>query len=449
LKIRKITDNAEIFLLLKSEKLHKMKYLQIDSQLFINNRKKFISKLKENTLAIFNSNDIMPTNADGTMPFKQNNDLFWLSGVDQEESVLVIFPKNNDEKEILFLKKTSELIAIWEGEKLTKEEALKTSGVTSVYWLSEMEEKLSDLISKCDGIYLNKNIHSRSASKVQTRDDRFRNMISEKYDKEILESAPIMHELRSIKSDIEISLLQNACNITEKGLRRILPFINPGIMEYEIEAELMHEFLRNRSAGFAYQPIIGSGRNSCVLHYIENNKQCKDGDILLMDFGAEYANYASDLTRTVPVNGKFSDRQKAVYNAVLHVMKEATKMLVPGTMFKEYNKEVGKIMELELIKLGLLDKHDVLKQDPKNPLFKKYFMHGTSHYLGLDVHDVGGFDWPMKEGMVFTCEPGIYILEEELGIRLENDILVTANGPDDLMKNIPIESDEIEELMNS
>ena len=425
-----------------------MKYLHIDSQLFINNRREFSKKLKENTLAIFNSNDIMPTNADGTIPFRQNNDLFWLSGVDQEESVLVVFP-NNNEKEILFLKETSELIAIWEGAKLTKEEALNTSGISAVYWLSEMEEKLEDLISKCDGIYLNKNIHSRAASKVQTRDDRFRNMISGKYNKEILEVAPIMHELRSIKSDTEISLLQNACNITEKGLRRILPFINPGVMEYEIEAELMHEFLRNRSTGFAYEPIIGSGRDSCVLHYIENNKQCKDGDILLMDFGAEYANYASDLTRTVPVNGRFTKRQKAVYNSVIHVMKEATKMLVPGTMFKEYNKEVGEVMESELIKLGLLDKHDVLKQDPKNPLFKKYFMHGTSHYLGLDVHDVGNFDWPMKEGMVFTCEPGIYILEEELGIRLENDILVTADGPNDLMKNIPIESDEIEDLMNS
>mgnify|MGYP005637811297 FL=1 len=425
-----------------------MKYLHIDSQLFINNRREFSKKLKENTLAIFNSNDIMPTNADGTIPFRQNNDLFWLSGVDQEESVLVVFP-NNNEKEILFLKETSELIAIWEGAKLTKEEALNTSGISTVYWLSEMDEKLEELISKCDGIYLNKNIHSRAASKVQTRDDRFRNMISGKYNKEILEVAPIMHELRSIKSDTEISLLQNACNITEKGLRRILPFINPGVMEYEIEAELMHEFLRNRSTGFAYQPIIGSGRDSCVLHYIENNKQCKDGDILLMDFGAEYANYASDLTRTVPVNGRFTKRQKAVYNSVIHVMKEATKMLVPGTMFKEYNKEVGEVMESELIKLGLLDKHDVLKQDPKNPLFKKYFMHGTSHYLGLDVHDVGNFDWPMKEGMVFTCEPGIYILEEELGIRLENDILVTADGPDDLMKNIPIESDEIEDLMNS
>ena len=425
-----------------------MKYLQIDSQLFINNRKKFSSKLKENTLAIFNSNDIMPTNADGTIPFRQNNDLFWLSGVDQEESVLVVCP-NNKEKEILFLKETSELIAIWEGAKLTKEEALNTSGISAVYWISEMEEKIEELISKCDGIYLNKNIHSRAASKVQTRDDRFRNMISEKYNKEILEVAPIMHELRSIKSDTEISLMQNACNITEKGLRRILPFINPGVMEYEIEAELMHEFLRNRSTGFAYQPIIGSGRDSCVLHYIENNKECKDGDILLMDFGAEYANYASDLTRTIPVNGKFSDRQKSVYNSVLHVMKEATKMLTPGTIFKQYNKEIGNIMESELIKLGLLDKHDVLKQDPEKPLFKQYFMHGTSHYLGLDVHDVGNFDWPMKEGMVFTCEPGIYILEEELGIRLENDVLVTSNGPDDLMKNIPIEAEEIEDLMNS
>ena len=242
--------------------------------------------------------------------------------------------------------------------------------------------------------------------------------------------------------------MQNACNITEKGVRRILPFIKPGVTEYEIEAELMHEFLRNRSAGFAYQPIIGSGRDSCVLHYIENNKECKDGDILLMDFGAEYANYASDLTRTVPVNGRFSERQKAVYNSVLHVMKEATKMLTPGTIFKEYNQEVGRIMESELIKLGLLDKYDVMKQDPKKPLFQKYFMHGTSHYLGLDVHDVGNFDWTMKEGMVFTCEPGIYILEEELGIRLENDILVTKDGPNDLMKNIPIEADEIEDLMN-
>ena len=426
-----------------------MKYLQIDNQLFIENRKSFASKLKANTLAILNSNDVMPTNADGTIPFRQNNDLFWLSGVDQEESVLLIYPDNKEGKEILFLKETNAHIAIWEGAKLDKQKALVTSGITNIYWLSEMESKLEELIGKCDGIYLNKNIHSRSASEVETRDDRFRKMISEKYNKEILEVAPIMHELRSIKSETEIALMQNACNITEKGVRRILPLIKPGIMEYEIEAELMHEFLRNRSSGFAYQPIIGSGRDSCVLHYIDNNKECKDGDILLMDFGAEYANYASDLTRTVPVNGKFSDRQKAVYNSVLHVMKEATNMLRPGTILKQYNTEIGRIMELELIKLGLLDKHDVQKQDPEKPLFRQYFMHGTSHYLGLDVHDVGNFDWAMKEGMVFTCEPGIYILEEELGIRLENDILVTSNGPDDLMKNIPIEAEEIEDLMNS
>ena len=429
-----------------------MKYLPINNQLFIKNRGLFNTKITGNDIAIFNANDIMPTNADGTMPFRQNNDLFWLSGVDQEESVLIISPNHPDKnmREVLFLKETNEHIAIWEGAKLTKEGALKTSGIKTVFWLNELEDKLAELISKAAAIYLNKNIHSRAASKVQTRDDRFRNMIGEKFsNKEIKEVAPIMHELRSIKSEAEIGLIQNACNITEKGFRRILPMIKPGVMEYEIEAELIHEFLSNRSNGFAFQPIIGSGIDSCVLHYIENNKECKDGDMVLMDFGAEYANYASDFTRTVPVNGRFSQRQRAVYNSVLHVMKEAIKMLTPGTMFKDYNKEVGRIMELELIKLGLLDKHDVQKQDGEKPLYKKYFMHGTSHYLGLDVHDVGNLEWPMKEGMVFTCEPGIYIQEEGLGIRLENDILVRANGPDDLMKNIPIEAEEIEELMNS
>ena len=429
-----------------------MKYLPINNQLFIKNRGLFNTKITGNDIAIFNANDIMPTNADGTMPFRQNNDLFWLSGVDQEESVLIISPNHPDKnmREVLFLKETNEHIAIWEGAKLTKEGALKTSGIKTVFWLNELDDKLAELISKADAIYLNKNIHSRAASKVQTRDDRFRNMIGEKFsNKEIKEVAPIMHELRSIKSEEEIGLIQNACNITEKGFRRILPMIKPGVMEYEIEAELIHEFLSNRSNGFAFQPIIGSGIDSCVLHYIENNKECKDGDMVLMDFGAEYANYASDFTRTVPVNGRFSQRQKAVYNSVLHVMKEAIKMLTPGTMFKDYNKEVGRIMELELIKLGLLDKHDVQKQDGEKPLYKKHFMHGTSHYLGLDVHDVGNLEWPMKEGMVFTCEPGIYIQEEGLGIRLENDILVRANGPDDLMKNIPIEAEEIETLMNS
>ncbi len=429
-----------------------MKYLPINSDLFIKNRDLFSSKITGNDIAIFNSNDIMPTNADGTMPFKQNNDLFWLSGVDQEESVLVIYPNHPDKnmREILFLKETNEHIAIWEGAKLSKEKAYKTSGIKTVFWLTELEKQLNVLIPKSDAIYLNKNTHKRASSRVQTRDERFRLMINEKFkNKNIKESAPIMHELRCIKSELEIKLIQTACNITEKGLRRVLPIIKPGIMEYEIEAELICEFLKNRSNGFSYQPIIGSGADSCVLHYINNNKECKDGEILLMDFGAEYANYSSDLTRTIPVNGRFSKRQKAVYDSVLYVMKEATKMLRPGTFIKKYNKEVGRIMELELIKLGLLDQHDVKKQNVKNPLYKKYFMHGTSHYLGLDTHDVGDSEWEMKEGMVFTCEPGIYILKEQLGIRLENDILITKNGNKDLMSSIPIETEEIEELMNS
>ena len=427
-----------------------MKYNSLSKDIFNNNRRVFSKKLAKSSLAIFNSNDIMPTNADGTMPFKQNSDLFWLTGVDQEESVFVMVNNNSSIEELLFLKETNEHIAIWEGAKLSKEEAKENSGIQKVYWLNDLEKILANKVSKIDHIYLNKNIHARSSSEVQTRDDRFRESIKTLFpSKGIKEVAPIMHELRFIKSDLEIELMQNACNITEKGLRRILPIIKPGIMEYEIESELMHEFLSNRSAGFAYQPIIGSGPNSCVLHYIDNNKKCLDGDVLLMDFGAEYANYASDLTRTVPVNGVFSSRQRSVYNAVHRVMKKATNMLRPGTDHKKMQQEVVKIMEEELIMLGLFDKHDVKKQDPKNPLVKKYFMHGTSHSLGLDVHDVGDTSTPMAEGMVFTCEPGIYIRNEGIGIRLENDILITKGDPNDLMKNIPIEIDEIEELMNS
>ena len=426
-----------------------MKYSQINPNLFINNRKLLSAKLVENSIAIFNANDIMPTNSDGTMPFKQNSDLFWLSGVDQEESVLAIIKNNNQVHEMLFLKETNEHIAIWEGAKLDKELAQKNSGVEKIYWLNQMDEVLNINIEKANKVYLNKNIHSRSTSEVETRDDRFRKTLTKKHPKkEIVEVAPIMHELRFIKSEIEIELMKHACDITEKGLRRILPFIKPGIMEYQIEAELMHEFLSNRSAGFAYQPIIGSGVDSCVLHYIDNNKMCKDGDILLMDFGAEYANYASDLTRTVPVNGRFSERQKNVYNAVHRVMKEATNMLRPGTDHKKMQQEVIKIMEEELINLGLFDKEDVKRQDPSKPMYKKYFMHGTSHSLGLDVHDVGDTSTPMQPGMVFTCEPGIYIREEGIGIRLENDVLVTSGDPDDLMKNIPIDYQEIESLMN-
>ncbi len=427
-----------------------MKYESINPNLFINNRSLLANKLKENSIAIFNSNDVMPTNSDGTMPFKQNSDLFWLTGVDQEESLFAMTKKNGKIEEFLFVKETNEHIAIWEGAKLSKDSATKNSGIKNIYWLSDIEKLLNKEISNTAFLYLNKNIHSRATSLVQTRDDRFREQIMKKFpDKSIDEIAPIMHELRFIKSDLEIGLMQKACDITEKGLRRILPIIKPGIAEFEIEAELMYEFLSNRSAGFAYQPIIGSGLDSCVLHYINNNKRCLDGDILLMDFGAEYANYASDLTRTVPVNGKFSERQKNIYNAVHRVMKEATNMLRPGTDHKQMQQEVIKIMEEELIGLGLFDRLDVKNQDPKNPYYRKYFMHGTSHSLGLDVHDVGDTTTPMQPGMVFTCEPGIYIREEGIGIRLENDVLVTTGDPDDLMKNIPIDLEEIEDLMNN
>jgi Xaa-Pro aminopeptidase len=427
-----------------------MKYLPIDKNLFIENRQRLYKNLKKNSLVVLNSNDIMPTNADGTMPFRQNNDLFYLSGVDQEESILVLFPdsKNTAHREILFLKRTSEEIAIWEGAKLNKEQAFDVSGIKTVYWLEDFKTIFNTLMNECEHVYLNTNEHNRAVVEVETRDARFIKWCKESYPLQQYERiAPIMHNLRAIKSQEEIKLMQEACNITEKGFRRILPFIKPGVMEYEIEAELAHEFIRNRSRGFAYTPIIASGFNACVLHYIENNQKCKDGDVILLDVGAEYANYASDLSRAVPVNGKFTNRQRDVYNAVLRVMRAATKMLVVGNTIDEYHKAVGHIMEEELIKLGLLDAQEVAAQNPDKPLYKKYFMHGTSHFLGLDVHDVGNRYRKFEAGMVFTCEPGIYIREESLGIRLENDILITEEGPVDLMANIPIEAEEIEELM--
>ena len=426
-----------------------MKYHKIPSKLFTNNREAFAQKMKENSLAVVCSNDQMPTNADGTMPFKQNSDLFWLCGVDQEESRLLICKdKNGGVQEFLFLKKTSELIAIWEGAKLDKKQAYKTSGINDVFWNDDFDSVFDKIIKQYDNVYLNSNEHSRAASVVETQTDRFNKWCKGKYSKNYYKMAPILHQLRAIKQDIEIELMQKACNITEKGFKRVLEFVKPGVMEFEIEAEYMHEFLRSRSKGFAYEPIIASGRNACVLHYIDNNQECKDGDVILMDVGAEYANYASDMTRCIPVNGTFTDRQKKVYNAVLQVMKEATNMLRPGVLLAEYHKEVGKIMEDQLLGLGLISKHDIQKQDSKSPAYRKYFMHGTSHFLGLDVHDVGLWDQPIQKGMVFTCEPGIYILEESLGIRLENDLLITDEKPFDLMVNIPLEADEIEDLMN-
>ena len=428
-----------------------MKYQAISKNLFEHNRTLFTAQLSTQSLAIFCSNDQMPTNADGTMPFKQNSDLFWLSGVDQEESKLIIFPEcsNPKHREILFLKETSDLIAIWEGEKLSKEKAFETSGIRTVYWNNQFENVFQELMQEANTVYLNSNEHARSTSKVQTQTDRFNDWCKNNFSSlEYVKSAPIMHDLRSVKHRLEIELLQHACNITEKGFRRVLNFVKAGVMEYEIEAEYMHEFLINRSKGFAYEPIIASGRNACVLHYVDNNKVCKDGDVILMDVGAEYANYASDMTRCIPVSGKFTKRQKDVYNAVLSVMKQATSMLKTGVLLGDYHKEVGLIMQSELLGLGLIDQHDIDKQDHKKPAYRKYFMHGTSHFLGLDVHDVGHFDKPIKEGMVFTCEPGIYILEENLGIRLENDIVITKDKPFDLMANIPLEVDEIEDLMN-
>jgi Xaa-Pro aminopeptidase len=429
-----------------------MKYDLIDSKLFIKNRKNFMAQMKPNSLAVFNSNDIYPISADSTLPFEQHRDIFYLSGVDQEESVLVLFPDcpNEDYREILFVRETNEHIAIWEGEKLTKEAAFKTSGIKTVFWLQDLEKIMAELSTYCDTFYINTNEHYRANVQTETREDRFTKWLLAKYPAHsVAKSNPILQRLRSVKDQIEIDLMQHACNITEKGFRRILSFVKPGVWEYEIEAELLHEFIRNRSKGFAYTPIIASGNNANVLHYIENNQECKAGDLILFDIAAEYANYKSDLSRTIPVSGKFTDRQKAVYNAVNHVKKEATKLLVPGTLWKEYHVEVGNIMTDQLLNLGLLDKADVKNEDPKWPAYKKYFMHGTSHHIGLDTHDYGLLHEPIKANMVFTVEPGIYIPDEGFGIRLEDDVVVQEKGePFNLMGNIPIEADEIEDLMN-
>ena len=429
-----------------------MKYERIDKKLFERNRIKFMQRMKANSLAVFNSNDIYPISSDSTIPFQQHRDIFYLSGVDQEESILVLFPdaSNKAHREILFLKETNEHIAVWEGEKLTKVAAFENTGIKTVYWLEEFDAIFNQLMAEAEGIYFNTNEHLRANTEVETREDRFIASCRKKYPAhQVHKSAPILHAIRSVKEDIEIALMQTACDITAKGINRVLSFLKPGVWEYEIEAEIMHEFLRNRSKGFAYTPILASGKNACVLHYIENNAQCKDGDVILMDFGAEYANYASDQTRCFPVNGKFTKRQKEVYNAVLHVKKESEKMLVPGTLIPEYHKEVGKLMTDQLLQLGLLDKTDVKNENPDWPAYKKYFMHGTSHFIGLDTHDYGLYHKPIEAGMIFTCEPGIYIPEENLGIRLEDDLLVReGKEPLNMMAHIPIEADEIESIMN-
>nr|WP_294940689.1 aminopeptidase P family protein [uncultured Mucilaginibacter sp.] len=429
-----------------------MKYLPVNEQLFTINRKNFVSRLKPRSIAVFHSNDEFLRSGDQNFIFKQNPDFFYLSGIDQEQSILVLFPDcpNPLYKEVLFLRQTSEHIAIWEGHKYTKEEARAASGIQTIFWLQDYDSILHGIINYADNVYINTNENDRYTHTVPYRDMRMYEALRLKYPLHHYErSALILRDLRVVKSDTEIELTKIACGLTRDAFVRVLKFVQPGVAEYEIEAEIIHEFIKQRGTGHAYSPIIASGNNANVLHYIDNNQVCKDGDVILLDFGAEYANYNADMTRSIPVNGRFTKRQREVYDAVLRVMKAATQMIVAGTIWNEYHDEVGKIMESELIGLGLLDKHDVAKQDPKSPLYKKYFMHGTSHHLGLDVHDFASRYKPFEVGNILTCEPGIYIPAEGLGIRLENNILITKEGNIDLMADIPVEAEHIEEIINS
>ena len=428
-----------------------MRYQPLPSSFYSNTRNAFMQAMKPNSIAVFNSNDTYPVSADSVLPFEQQRDIFYLTGVDQEESILLLFPDAEDSKmrEILFVRETNDHIAVWEGAKLSKNQATDRSGIETIFWLQDFDRILDQLSAFNDTFYFNTNEHYRQAVETQTREDRFIKKCKELYPAHgVAKSNPILQKLRAVKTAEEIDQIQTACNITEKGFRRLLDFVKPGVWEYEIEAELCHEFLRNRSKGFAYTPIIASGNSANVLHYTENKAQCKAGELILLDVAAEYGNYKSDLTRTIPVSGAFTERQKAVYNAVLRVKNEATKLLVPGTIWKEYHKEVGELMTSELLGLGLLDKADVQNQDPEWPAYKKYFMHGTSHHIGLDTHDYGLLHLPMEANMVFTVEPGIYIPAEGFGVRLEDDVVVQAEGsPINLMGNIPIEVEEIESLM--
>lgn len=428
-----------------------MKYEVLPTELFELNRRRFVREMEPGSIAIFHSNDLMPRSGDSYFPFRQNADLFYLSGLDQEETVVVLFPDCVKEgfRELAFIKRTNDHIRRWEGEKYTKEQARAVSGIQRIHWLDEMDGILHELNLLARNIYVNLNEHDHFRSEVPTRNLRFARQLKERYPAHQFQRAqPVLKKLAMIKTTYEVEVIRQSIDITGKAFNRVLKMVRPEVAEFEIEAEITHEFLRNRANGHAYEPIIASGANSCVLHYVQNNRVCADGDLLLLDFGAEYANYAADLSRTIPVSGRFTRRQRAVYDSVLSVLKAARQMLVPGVLLEEYHKEVGKLMESELVGLGLLDAADIKNQDKNFPAYKRYFMHGTSHHLGLDVHDRGSRYDPIQAGMVFTCEPGIYIPEEDLGIRLENDILVTDHGPIDLMAEIPIEAEEIEELMN-
>jgi len=426
-----------------------MRHALIPAALFIENRQRLRALLPPGSLVMVNANDIPPTNADGSLIGVPNSDLFHLSGVEQEESILVLFPDAHEEKhrEILFLRETSEHIAIWEGHKLTKEEARKVTGIQTIMWLQDFPTLQRILMCQADTVFLNSNEHARAGVQVQTRDARFILETQAAFPLHRYERlARLMHQLRPVKSKIEIDLIEEACHMTRDGFLRVLKMVKPGINECEIEAEFAHEFIRRRGR-FSYNPIIASGANSNVLHYLENDKPCRKGDLLLLDVGAAYANYAADMTRTIPVSGRYSKRQKEIYAAVLRVMRGCTAALVPGILPRDWQKHAEALMQEELLSLGLIKAKDVKKQDPERPALKKYFMHGVGHPLGLDVHDVAVTGQPIQAGWVMTVEPGIYLPEEGFGIRLENDILVTAEGPIDLMADIPVEAAEIEELM--
>jgi Xaa-Pro aminopeptidase len=426
-----------------------MRYDPIDPKLFILNRARLAKLLPPHSLAVLHANDILPTNADGSLRLRQNSDLFYLTGVDQEESILLVYPDADDEKfrEILFLRETSDLIAIWEGRKLTKEEARRATGIQRVEWLSEFRPVFHRLMCECEHVWLNTNEHKRAVIEVQTRDARFIQETRARYPlHDYQRLARLMHPLRAVKSEEEIKLLRRACGLTRAGFERVARFVKPGVTETEVEAEFAHEFIR-RGGDFAYWPIIAGGKNACVLHYVANDQVCRKGELLLLDVAASYAHYNSDLTRTLPVSGKFSRRQKQVYNAVLRVLRACIRGLTPGRLVKDWQKEAERLTEAELVGLGLLTPRQIKAQDPGHPAFKKYFMHGVGHPLGLDVHDVGLTTQPIQAGWVMTVEPGIYIREEGLAVRLENDVLVTENGPVDLMADIPIEAGDIERLM--
>ncbi|MCB9034338.1 MAG: aminopeptidase P N-terminal domain-containing protein [Chitinophagales bacterium] len=430
--------------------IQKNRYPNLNPQLFIDNRKRLAKHLPKNAMAILFANDEMPRTGDAYYDFKQNSNFFYLTGIDQEQCAFIFYPDcpNPKFRTTLFLRKTNEHIAVWEGYKYTIEDAKKISGIDTIVWIDSFDDTLAMLMTFCSEVFININENDRALNYVAYKDIRFGNELRQMYPAhQINRLEPIMKKLRAVKSKQEIELIAKACNITRDAFNRVLHFVQPNVNEYEVEAEIIHEFIRQGATGHAYTPIIASGKNACVLHYINNNNICKDGDLLLMDFGAQYANYNADLTRTIPVNGKFTARQKAVYNAVLKVMKHAKKILKPGVLLSDYQDEVGKVMEAELIQLKLLDKTAVKNQDKDNPLYKQYFMHGTSHHLGLDVHDTCDRFAPVQIGNVFTVEPGIYIPKENIGIRIENDIVIGKTKNTDLMADIPIEVEEIESIM--